>query len=89
MSRLASLCLVSLVMVACDQSAPSVDDGPDGEPDVLPSDRIAIAMTAAPLAISSAASIMELDVSGALVQLRAGTNGWVCLPDGRRAPTSS
>ena len=81
MSRLVSLCFVSLVMVACDQGAPSVEDAPDGDPELSPTDRIAIAMSAAPLAIASAASIMELDETGALVQLRAGTNDWVCLPD--------
>jgi hypothetical protein len=38
-------------------------------------------MSAAPPAIASAATIMDFDASGKLVELRAGTNGWLCLAD--------
>lgn len=45
--------------------------------------KIANAETAAPAEISSHATIMDYPskAGGALVKLRAGTNGWVCLPD--------
>ena len=46
-----------------------------------PSDRIAVAMSGAPASISSSATIMDFDASGKPVQLRAGTNGWVCFAD--------
>jgi hypothetical protein len=44
-------------------------------------DRISIAMSAAPAAIAAAAAIMDFDDSGKLVELRPGTNGWTCLAD--------
>ena len=45
--------------------------------------KIANAETAAPAEISSHATILDYPskAGGALVKLRAGTNGWVCLPD--------
>jgi hypothetical protein len=46
-----------------------------------PTDRIAVAMSAAPASIASAATIMDFDATGKLVQLRAGTNGWLCIAD--------
>jgi hypothetical protein len=44
-------------------------------------DRIRIAMSGAPPAIASAATIMDFDASGNLVELRPGTNGWLCVAD--------
>jgi hypothetical protein len=38
-------------------------------------------MSGAPAAVSSAATIMDFDDAGNLVELRAGTNGWLCIPD--------
>lgn len=45
--------------------------------------KIASAMTAAPRSISGKATIMDWPASkdGPMVTLRAGTNGWTCLPD--------
>ena len=45
--------------------------------------KIADAMSAAPSAISEKATIMDWPATagGSLVTLRAGTNGWTCLPD--------
>jgi hypothetical protein len=59
--------ILSLFAMACTRAAPT--------------DRIGIAMSAAPPAIASAATIMDFDTAGKLVQLRAGTNGWLCLAD--------
>ena len=50
-------------------------------PGAMGTDRIAVAMSAAPTAISANATIMDFDASGGLVELRAGTNSWMCLPD--------
>jgi hypothetical protein len=38
-------------------------------------------MSAAPAEIGAGATIMEYNAAGELVELRAGTNGWLCLPD--------
>lgn len=59
--------VLSFIAVACTRPAPT--------------DRIAIAMSAAPPAIASAARIMDFDSAGKLVELRPGTNGWLCLAD--------
>lgn len=46
------------------------------------SDKIAQAMSAAPTAIAQSAAIMDWpdSVGGKMKELRAGTNGWVCMP---------
>jgi hypothetical protein len=43
-------------------------------------------MSAAPEEIASQAAIMDLDAAGNMVELRAGTNGWVCMPDLANTP---
>jgi hypothetical protein len=68
-----------LLSAAC--AAPPAAD-PPAAPEAPPAtDRVALAMSAAPAAIASAATIMDFDSTGAMVQLRPGTNGWMCLPD--------
>src|SRR5437879_2216379 len=42
--------------------------------------KIRTAMRAAPADISRNATIMEIDAKGQMQQLRAGTNGWTCMP---------
>ena len=44
-------------------------------------DPITVAMSAAPPAIGRNATIMQLNAAGELVELRPGTNGWLCIPD--------
>ena len=46
--------------------------------------KIARAMSAAPPSISKNATIMEMTADGKMKELRAGTNGWMCMsaPDG-------
>lgn len=41
--------------------------------------KIAVAMSAAPPAVSRNAAIMEVGADGKMQQLRAGTNNWMCL----------
>jgi hypothetical protein len=48
-------------------------------------DPTASAQSAAPAAISSKATIMQIDAKGMMQVLRKGTNGWTCMPD---APTT-
>lgn len=49
---------------------------PTTEPDMIKS-----AMSAAPLAIAQGATIVTMDDKMNMKTLRAGTNGWTCLPD--------
>lgn len=49
---------------------------PTTEPDMIKS-----AMSAAPLAIAQGATIVTMDEKMTMKTLRAGTNGWTCLPD--------
>src|SRR4051794_16656761 len=42
--------------------------------------KIRMAMTGAPADIAKNAAIMDVDEKGQMKQLRAGTNGWTCMP---------
>lgn len=44
------------------------------------------ATSAAPRAIGEHAAVMAPDASGKMAQLRAGTNGWTCMPDEPETP---
>jgi len=48
--------------------------------------KIARAMSAAPPEISRKATILDIGADGQMKQLRAGTNGWVCMTEGSGAP---
>jgi len=48
--------------------------------------KIASAMSAAPKQIASGATIAEIGADGKMVVLRAGTNGWLCIPDDANTP---
>ena len=87
-------CLLVLLTLGCRQDAPrEVAASPASTPAATqptPADRIAIAMSAAPASIAAGATIMDFDASGKLVELRPGTNGWLCLADdGPTAPGDS
>ena len=79
--------LLAAVVLGCAQDPPenaaiadtAEEQSAMTQPD--PSDRIAVAMSAAPAAVASGATIMDFDATGKLVQLRAGTNGWLCIAD--------
>ena len=49
-------------------------------------DPIASAESAAPAALAHNAAVMTADASGAMKQVRAGTNGWTCIPDDPHTP---
>ena len=44
------------------------------------------ATSAGPRSISDNATVMAADATGKMVQLRAGTNGWTCIPDEPSTP---
>jgi hypothetical protein len=48
--------------------------------------KIARAMSAAPTSISKNATVMEMSADGKMKQLRAGTNGWMCLVEADGTP---
>jgi hypothetical protein len=48
--------------------------------------KIARAMSAAPPSVSRNATIMSMDADGKMTQLRAGTNGWMCLLEADGTP---
>jgi hypothetical protein len=85
MFRFLSLALACLVTAACGSAdgAPA-DTGAEVSANAAApqaEDRMALAMSAAPPEIGSQATLMDRDASGGLVELRAGTNGWLCVTD--------
>jgi hypothetical protein len=75
-----------LIAAACQQEpAPkaAMATPPAGPAPGTPEWKIANAESAAPAAISSKATIMDWPATptSQMTQLRAGTNGWMCLPD--------
>ena len=50
-------------------------------PAVAPTDPIESAMSAAPASIAAAAAVVAPQADGSMKTLRAGTNGWTCMPD--------
>jgi hypothetical protein len=62
------------------QATSAMPSGPVKPPTTEP-DMIKSAMSAAPLAIAQAATIVTMDEKMNMKTLRAGTNGWTCLPD--------
>lgn len=64
--------LISLLTAVCPAALAAQGGGPA---------KIANAMSAAPRAIAQAATIVDWpDSSGRMATLRAGSNGWTCLP---------
>ena len=93
MFALPALVVSALFASACAPDgggeAPATDSPPAVEapatasaPDLsTPEGKIASAMSAAPQEIATEAAVMDSDASGNMVELRAGTNGWMCMPD--------
>ena len=50
------------------------------------SDPVASAESAAPAALAHDAAVVTVDSSGAMKQVRAGKNGWTCMPDAPDTP---
>lgn len=51
-----------------------------------PSDPVASAESAAPASIAHDAAVMTADSSGKMTTVRAGKNGWTCMPDSPATP---
>lgn len=77
--------VLSFALAACSQGTPDARAA-DAEPGpavaaAAAQDPIAVAMSGAPAAIGRDATIMRMTADGGLEELRAGTNGWLCIPD--------
>ena len=91
---------LSVLAVACSGSnssapaakadAPAMANNMDmAKPAAAPTtdeEKIKSAMSAAPEAVGKGAAIMDMAADGSMKQLRAGTNGFTCLPDNPGTP---
>jgi hypothetical protein len=81
-ARIAGAAMLVLV-AACNKPAPQVATAAPGPAPGTAEWKIQSAMTAAPDSIAAGATIMDYPANDTapMTQLRAGTNGWVCVPD--------
>ena len=93
MKRTAPLFLLPLILLACQPKteAPEAPPAEAAAPPVpapdSPEGKILVATAAGPPSISGAAAVMDWGATpdAPMTELRAGTNGWTCMPD---IPTS-
>ena len=98
MKRLTALLMVPLALAACQPkadakpaaaaaAAPAEPPKPDPN---SPEGKIANATSAAPSSIAANATVMDWPSTpdGQMTQLRAGTNGWTCMPDDKSSPAN-
>src|SRR2546422_11306268 len=73
----------ALALLALALASPGSADRAIAQAKLTKAQKIADAMKAAPRSISAKATIMDWPATegGKMVPLRAGTNGWTCLPD--------
>jgi hypothetical protein len=85
---LAALALVALLGACAKEQPPQQAQAPAGPAKGTPEWKIQNAMSAAPENIAAAATIIDFPSTpgGKPAQLRAGTNGWTCLPDDPGTP---
>lgn len=84
-----SLPMLALLAVACQQPPPqqateaATPPPPPGPAVGTPEWKIQNALSAAPAAIAAGAAVMDwaAEPGGEMPQLKAGTNGWTCMPD--------
>jgi hypothetical protein len=90
-SRFLVLLAATSVLAACKPApttAPATDNNAMAAADTkaAPGDPIASAESAAPASIAHDAAIVTVDAKGAMTTLRAGKNGWTCMPDSPTTP---
>jgi hypothetical protein len=88
--RLVAAAAVSaLALTGCGQKPAQqsqVDNGANAAAPASPTDPIESAMTAAPRAIARDAAVVSVAADGSMKSLRAGKNGWTCMPDSPATP---
>jgi hypothetical protein len=79
---------LAVLLSACQPEADQqqTQATPPGPAPGTPEWKVANAMSAAPDAIARGAVVMDFGAEGKLTELRAGTNGWTCLPDNPETP---
>ena len=88
----AGLLIMASVTVVAQEKAKEEPKGKSGhemtkkEGGGSDSAKINRAMSAAPASVSKGATIMEMSADGKMRQLRAGTNGWMCLVEADGTP---
>ena len=78
--------LALLGAAACSHSKTGDDGKGSASSSAAAKDPIASAMSAAPAAVSAKATIVAANADGTMETLRAGTNGFTCMPDNPVTP---
>lgn len=90
--RIAAIAATTALAAACSPAADQPENGPSPTENVAAnqavdhSDPLASAMSAAPTAVSSAATIVTMDAAGTMTTLREGSNGFTCMGDNPATP---
>jgi hypothetical protein len=79
----ASALLFSAAACGPQQQASTTEPAPEPGSDEA---MIQSAMSAAPAAVGQGAAIMAINADGSMRELRAGTNGYTCMPDNPATP---
>ena len=85
-SRLFTVGLFALIFAVNSLATPTGFQAGPMKPPTTEADMIKSAMAAAPAAIAQGATIVSMDEKMNMKTLRAGTNGWTCLPDMPQTP---
>ena len=87
-ARLVVLPVALSALAACDSdrttSAPAANDVANAP--AAAADPVSSAMSAAPESVARNAAVMSAGADGKMTMLRAGTNGWTCMPDNPATP---
>ena len=80
----------AMLLSGCNQAkkvdANTAEAKPAAAPTVDHNDPIASAMAAAPATVAKDATIIQASADGSMKSLRAGNNGWTCMPDNPKTP---
>ena len=89
-SNILLLAAGTLLLAGCNQAkapdAKPADAKDNAAATVDHNDPVASAMAAAPAAIAKDAMIIQASTDGSMKTLRAGSNGWTCMPDNPKTP---
>jgi len=76
-----------LPLAACQKAAPAKPAASnEAGKQAKPSDPLESAMAAAPSSVAANATIIQAAADGSMKTLRAGSNGWTCMPDNPQTP---